>query len=77
MGYLVFKSGFIPKFIGVWLIFGGSVYIVQTFFIFHFPQYQETVSGVAGFTGLSEIVLCLWLLIRGINLPKMQQVSMP
>ncbi|NQY37643.1 MAG: DUF4386 domain-containing protein [Alteromonadaceae bacterium] len=40
MGYLVFKSGFIPKFIGVWLIFGGSVYIVQTFFIFHFPQYQ-------------------------------------
>ena len=73
MGYLVFKSGFLPKFIGVWLIIGGSVYVVQTFLIFHFPQYEETISGIAG---LSEIVLCLWLLIKGINVLKVQKVSM-
>jgi len=67
MGYLVMKSNFFPKFIGLWLILGGSVYLIQTFMLFLYPEYQELVSGVAGLTGLSEIVFCLWLLLKGVK----------
>ena len=71
MGYLVYKSGFLPKFIGVWLILGGSVYILQTFLFLDFPELEETISGIAGLTGLSEIVFCLWLLVKGVKVEKL------
>jgi hypothetical protein len=67
MGYLVYKSQFLPKFIGVWLVLGGSVYILQTFLFLDFPELEETISGIAGLTGLSEIVFCFWLLIKGVK----------
>ncbi len=67
MGFLVIKSNLFPKFIGFWLILGGSVYLIQTLMLFLFPQHQELVSGVAGLTGLSEIVFCLWLLLKGVK----------
>ena len=68
MGYLVYKSIFLPKFIGVWLVLGGIVYILQTFLVFPFPEWQETLSGIAGITGLSEIIFCLWLLAIGVKI---------
>ena len=66
MGYLVYKSTIIPKFVGIWLILGGSVYVTQTFMVLYIPQYEETFVGIAGLTGLSEFVLCAWLIVRGL-----------
>jgi len=77
MGFLVFKSGFLPRFLGIWLVLGGCLYIIQTFMIFHFPQLEETISGIAGLTGLSEIVFCLWLLIRGVNQSRIELANAP
>jgi len=64
MGYLVFRSGFLPKVIGVLLIVAGLGYLTDFTLFFLFPDITVTVSD---FTFVGEVVLILWLLIRGVN----------
>ncbi|MDO9302574.1 MAG: DUF4386 domain-containing protein [Anaerolineales bacterium] len=64
LGYLVFKSGFLPKILGVLLIIGGFGYLIDVFAEFLFPGSNLSI-GL--FTGLSEIFFLLWLLIKGVN----------
>ena len=62
MGYLVFKSGFIPRIVGVLLVIAGVGYVVQSFAAF----LGHNVNIIL-FTGLGELVFLLWLLIKGVN----------
>jgi hypothetical protein len=62
MGYLVFKSGFIHKLVGVLLVIAGVGYVVQSFAAF--LGYNVNI---ILFTGLGELVFLLWLLIKGVN----------
>ena len=62
MGYLVYKSGFIPKIVGVLLVIAGVGYVVQSFAAF--LGYNVNI---ILFTGLGELVFLLWLLIKGVN----------
>ncbi len=71
-GLLVYKSGFIPRILGVFLIFNGVAYIIPCFVSVLFPDYQTLVSQFAmPFWILGEISITLWLLIKGIktNIP--------
>ena len=62
MGYLVFRSGFIPKIVGVLLVIAGVGYVVQSFATFLGYNVNIIV-----YTGLGELVFLLWLLIKGVN----------
>jgi hypothetical protein len=64
MGYLVFKSGFLPKVIGVFLIIAGVGYVVDFTLFFLLPEITVKVSE---FTFVGEVLLLLWLLIMGVN----------
>src|SRR2546425_1202078 len=43
MGALVYKSRFLPRFIGVWLIINGVAYLVLSLTGLLFPEYQNKV----------------------------------
>jgi hypothetical protein len=67
LGYLVFKSGFLPKFLGIFLIvdcFGLLIYVCQRFLL---PDYGVIAypCWVIGF--MAEVSLTLWLLIKGVK----------
>lgn len=64
MGYLIFKSGFLPKLIGVLLIVACFGYLVDSFIFFFVPDFGITFSE---FTFLGELLITLWLLIKGVN----------
>ena len=64
MGYLIFRSGFLPRVIGVLLAIAGLGYLVDFTLFFLFPDVAVTVSN---FTFVGEVVLILWLLIKGVN----------
>jgi hypothetical protein len=64
LGYLVFKSGYIPRILGVLLIISGSGYLIDSFGKFLLPNYDLTISM---FTFIGEVCLLLWLLIKGVN----------
>jgi hypothetical protein len=70
MGYLIFKSGFLPRFLGVLLIIAGFGYLVDFILFFLFPDVGVTVSE---FTFVEEVLLLLWLLIRGVNVEQWER----
>ena len=64
MGYLVVKSGFLPRIIGVLLMIGCFGYLIDSSAALLLPN--VTVN-VGLYTGWVELLLPLWLLIRGVN----------
>ena len=64
-GILVFRSRFLPRFLGVWLIINGFAYLAISFTGLLLPQYQKIVSSFAFPAILGEVAIMLWLLIKG------------
>lgn len=71
-GYLVFKSGFLPRTLGVLLVAGGLGYLLTVFGQVLIPGYGQLV--IANYdtlpAGLGEIGICLWLIIVGVKEPQ-------
>ena len=65
LGLLVYRSGFLPRFLGVWLIINGLAYVVISMTGLLLPQYVHTVFLIAQPALMGELVLTLWLLIVG------------
>ena len=62
MGYLVFKSGFLPRILGLLLMIGCFGYVIQSFLAF--LGYNVSI---IFYTSWGELLLVLWLLIKGVN----------
>ena len=68
MGYLVFKSSFLPKLLDVLLIIGCIGYLVDSFAAFLLPSLGVNI---AIFTFWGEVLFPLWLLIKGVKEPQL------
>jgi hypothetical protein len=64
LGYLVYKSSFLPRILGVLLMISCFGYLIDFFTFFIFPDFDVAVNLL---TGWAELFLCLWLLIKGVN----------
>jgi hypothetical protein len=64
MGYLVYKSGFIPKLLGVLLVIACLGYVVESLAGILAPGANVNI---ILYTGWGELLLLLWLLIKGVN----------
>src|SRR5262249_691341 len=64
-GLLVIRSGFLPRFLGVWLIINCFAYLAVSFVALLLPQYEATVSNFLFPALFGEVAIMLWLLIRG------------
>lgn len=73
-GYLVYKSGYFPRILGILLIFAGFGYTADTLARTLLSDYAsyEMLFGIVVFgpAVLGEAAMTLWLLIKGINLPQ-------
>ena len=68
-GLLVYRSGFLPRLLGVWLIVACFAWIALSITALFFPSHYG-----AAFTWLqpaffAEMAIMLWLLIRGAKIP--------
>jgi len=66
LGVLIYRSGFIPRFLGVLLVAAGFGYLADSVTPLLLPSYANVVSRIAGIPlTLGEPALILWLLIVG------------
>jgi hypothetical protein len=65
LGLLTWRSGFMPRFIGGWLIVNGAAYLIISFTGLFLPQYEARVFNLATPLLLGEMAFMLWLVIRG------------
>jgi hypothetical protein len=67
LGYLVYKSGYIPKFLGVLLLVAAVSYLLDGVAILLLPGYEVTPVYFMVPIGIAEMVFPLWLLIKGVK----------
>ncbi|MCB9211414.1 MAG: DUF4386 domain-containing protein [Ignavibacteriales bacterium] len=74
LGYLIYKSKFIPKFIGILLFIAGLGYLVDSFAHFllaNYDSYKEIFELIVILPGvIGELSFTIWLLINGFFIRK-------
>ena len=65
LALLVYRSRFLPRFLGVWLALAGVAWVIVSLSGILLPQYQNNVYGYAQPAILGEIAFMLWLTIKG------------
>src|SRR2546427_11380862 len=74
-GLLVFRSGFLPRLIGGWLMINCFGYVALSFIALPFPPYYETAFGLAQPVLFGELAIMLWLLIKGAKVPSLRAAT--
>jgi hypothetical protein len=72
MGYLIFKSGFLPRIIGIALIIGCFGYLIDSFAAFLLPTLKLNLILL---TSWGELLLPLWLLFKGVNVEQWKKLA--
>jgi hypothetical protein len=74
-GLLVYRSGFLPRILGVWLIINCFGYLAISFTALLLPAYKDVVSRAMMPALLGELAIMLWLLIKGAKVQPLQNSS--
>jgi hypothetical protein len=69
LGLLVYRSGFLPRFLGVWLVIDGFAYVILSLTEVLSPQHYDKVSTYAQPALFGEVAFMLWLVIKGARPP--------
>jgi hypothetical protein len=75
LGLLVYRSRFVPRFLGVWLTIGGFAYVILSLTGILFPQYEDKVFTYSQPATLGELAFMLWLIIRGAKPPALDATA--
>ena len=67
LGYLVYKSGFLPRFLGVILVLDGVAVLVWFLQALLLPDYPALRYPGLALSFVAEFGLALWLLVKGVK----------
>jgi hypothetical protein len=68
LGYLAYKSGMFPKWLGVVLITGGVCYLIDLLAAFLIPDFGQTIHGFIIIpSAIAEISMVVYLLVVGVR----------
>jgi len=68
IGYVIFKSGLIPKAVGVLMGIAGACYLINSFALILSPAVANRLFPAILLPALiGELSLCVWLLIKGVR----------
>ncbi len=73
IGYLIFKSGFLPRTLGVLMAIGGLSYLIDSFAILLSPILAARLPDVIVLGGIAELSLSLWLVVMGVNVSRWEE----
>ncbi len=75
-GYLIFKSGFLPKFIGILMQIAGLCYLINSFSLILAPDFASSLFPAILLPAfIAELSFCLWLIVKGVNVEKWKQLN--
>jgi hypothetical protein len=72
LGYLLFKSGYFPRVLGVFMVLASLAYLTESFAFFLSSNYAAIETSISWIVALpafaAEISLTLWLLFKGVRI---------
>lgn len=69
LALLVYRSRFLPRFLGVWLALAGFAWVLLSLTGILLPQYYDKVDSYSQAAIFGELAFMFWLLIRGAKPP--------
>jgi hypothetical protein len=75
LALLVYRSRFLPRFLGVWLSINGFAYVILSLTRILLPQYQGKVFLLSQPALFGELAFMLWLVIKGARPPALVTTS--
>jgi len=73
LGYLVYKSGYLPRFIGILMAIAGMCYIINSFVLILLPGISAKLfPAILLPSFMAELILCFRLLFKGVDIKKWQ-----
>jgi Domain of unknown function (DUF4386) len=73
-GYLIFQSGYLPKFVGVLMQIAGWSYLIACLAALFAPAFADLITPAILVPPLiGESSFCLWLLVKGVNTEKWKE----
>lgn len=76
VGYLIFKSGFMPRILGILLIMSSMGYLIDNFaklLLSNYADYETIFLLIVAVPGvIGELSLAIWLLYKGNKIPEMR-----
>ena len=76
LALLVYRSRFLPRFLGVWLAIAGFAWVILSLTGLLLPQYQDKVDTYSRPALFGEIALMLWLVIKGARPPALHATAL-
>ena len=76
LALLVYRSRFLPRFLGVWLAIAGFAWVILSLTGLLLPQYQDKVDTYSQPALFGEIALMLWLVIKGARPPALHATAL-
>ncbi len=77
LGYLVYKSDFVPRILGVLLIVASAGYLIDSFasiLSFNYASNEAAFMLIVAIPAvIAELSLTLWLLIKGVNVQRWEK----
>jgi hypothetical protein len=75
LAVLVYRSRFLPRFLGAWLVFNGIAYVILSLTGELVPQYHNKVFLYSQPAMFAELALMLWLVIKGARPPALHAAA--
>ena len=75
MGLLVYRSRFLPRFLGVWLALAGFAWVILSLTAIVFPQFEDKVFSYGQPAFFGEVAFMLWLVIKGAKPPALDAAA--
>jgi len=69
LALLVYRSRFLPRFLGVWLALAGFAWVILSLMGVLLPQVQDKVDTYSQPAVIGEIAFMLWLVLKGARPP--------
>lgn len=74
LGYLIFRSSYLPRTIGALLVIAGVCYLIDSFAHFLNPAFAATLFPLLFIPiFIAELSLTLWLIVKGVNVAKWEE----
>jgi hypothetical protein len=70
LALLIYRSRFLPRFVGIWLAVNGAAYVAMSLIGLFWPHYEQRAFTFVFPALLGELILMFWLIIRGVNMEK-------
>jgi hypothetical protein len=67
LGYLIYKSGYIPRVLGVLFLIASAGYLIDSTLVLFLSSYETTPVFIAMPIAVAELAFPVWLLIKGVN----------